>query len=204
VSAWVEWTLAAKYRRIDMRRIVLLLSLVVCVLGSIALQAPTNAVAQEATPAAAPDEMQEEGVTFAPIGFAEGISLPSAADLIALHVTIDPGAVSTFIEDDPSTALLIVESGAFTIHAAVPLSISRAALVQQAFASTSGDEFDVFEAIAADQEATLEAGDVVYIPGSIAGEIRNDGQEPAVGTVFLVLPGGSLSDGGPPEATPAA
>jgi quercetin dioxygenase-like cupin family protein len=188
-----------------MRRFALLLSLVaVFVLGSTAWQAPLSAVAQDATPAAAPDEMEEEGVTFAPIGFAEGVSLPSAADLIAMQVTIEPGAVSTFLEDDPSTALLVVESGTFTIHAAVPLSISRAALVQQAFASTGGDELDVFEAVAADQDATLDAGDAVYIPGNIAGEIRNDGQEPAVGTVFLVLPGGSLSGEGAPEATPAA
>jgi hypothetical protein len=176
---------------------------IVLLFGTMAVRMQPAALAQDATPAS--DEMmEEEGVAFAPIGFAEGVSLPSTADLIAVQVTIDPGAVSTILEDDPSIALLIVDSGAFTIHASVPVSVSRAALVQQAFASTTGEELDVFEAIAADQDATLEAGDAVLIPSNITGEIRNDGQEPAVGTAFLVLPGGSLSGDGAPEATPAA
>ena len=42
--------------------------------------------------------------------------------------------------------------------------------------------------IASGEEAMMNAGDAAYIPGSIDGEIRNDGTEPAVGLVVLVGP----------------
>jgi hypothetical protein len=54
------------------------------------------------------------------------------------------------------------------------------------------------EEVAMGEEAVLETGDVAWVPGSVSGEIRNDGQEPAEGIVFLVGPTGSMS-----EATPA-
>ena len=44
------------------------------------------------------------------------------------------------------------------------------------------------EQIASGDEATMDAGDAAYIPGSINGEIRNDGSEQAVGLVVLVGP----------------
>jgi hypothetical protein len=47
------------------------------------------------------------------------------------------------------------------------------------------------EEVAMGEEGTLAAGDVAYIPGSVSGEVRNDGQERAEGLLFLV---------GPPEA----
>ena len=43
----------------------------------------------------------------------------------------------------------------------------------------------------------------VWVPGGVAGELRNDGQEPAVGLVFLVGEAGMFSEGGA-EATPAS
>jgi hypothetical protein len=62
----------------------------------------------------------------------------------------------------------------------------------------AGEEADfaaAMEEVAMGEEVVLEAGDVAWIPGSVSGEIRNDGQEPAEGIVFLV---------GPPEAMSAA
>jgi hypothetical protein len=57
-----------------MRRFRLFLSMVVVVvLGIVVIGARPAAVAQGATPAA--EEM--EGLTFAPIGFAQGVPLPS-------------------------------------------------------------------------------------------------------------------------------
>jgi len=47
------------------------------------------------------------------------------------------------------------------------------------------------------EDATLEAGDVAYIPGSVNGEIRNDGDEPAVGLAVILAPGGMLGMGTP-------
>ena len=42
--------------------------------------------------------------------------------------------------------------------------------------------------------------DAAYIPANVAGEIRNEGQEPAVRLAFLVLPPQDMTR----EATPAA
>jgi quercetin dioxygenase-like cupin family protein len=166
----------------------LLLCIGVLVLGIMPLVATSPAVAQDATPSA--DMETEEGVTFTPLGFADGVALPSTASLIALRVSIEPGAVSVFDETDPSSALLVVESGTFTAQIEADWSLTR------------GDaEFGESEAVAVGEEATLSAGDVAYIPGSVAGEIRNDGQEPAIGMVTLIVPG-SLADMA--EATPAS
>jgi hypothetical protein len=171
-----------------MPRIALLSSLVVVMLLGIATLRPhLEARAQDATPAGE-DAMMQEGVTFMPIGFADGVDLPSPASLIAVRVSIEPGAVSPFSEEDPAGGMLVVESGTFT------------ARVEAAWSLTRGDEnFGESEAIAVGDEATLAVGDVAYIPGSVAGEIRNDGTEPATGLLFLIIPG-SL---GTPEATPA-
>ncbi len=68
----------------------------------------------------------------------------------------------------------------------------------------SGNELDVSEAIAASEEGTLSAGDVADIPGSVSDELRNDGQEPVVGLVVVVAPGGTLSGTSGAAATPVA
>ena len=67
---------------------------------------------------------------------------------------------------DPSSGMCLVEAGTITIQAEAPVSVTRGA--------TLG------EAIPAGEAGMLEAGDAAYIPGSINGEIRNDGDEPAV------------------------
>jgi hypothetical protein len=160
---------------------------VVMMIGIGAIAPLSSAVAQDATPEG--DSMTEEGVTFEPLGFADGVKLPSPGSLIAVRVTIEPGAVSSFDDTDPTSAMLIVESGTFTAKLEAALSVSR-----------SGAPFGESEEIAVGDETLLAAGDVVFIPGSVAGEIRNDGAEPAVGTAFLIVPGGLSAL----EATPAA
>jgi hypothetical protein len=166
------------------------------------LGSPPGVVAQDATPD--PGMMMEEGVAFVPVGFAEGATLPSPADLIAVRVTLDPGAVSSFAEDDPTGGLLIVESGAFIVRVERDWSVSRGTAVQQMIESAGGDVPDFMEAIAAGEETTMAAGDTAFIPGSVAGEIRNDGQEPAVGLLVLAVPGGTLAGMGAPAATPTS
>ena len=152
------------------------------------------ALAQDASPEAGADadtEMMEEGVSFVPIGFADGVELPSTASLIAVKFTIEPGAILPLEEDDPTGGFLLVESGAFTVTIGEEWAVTR-----------SGGEMGPAEMIAAEAEGTLAAGDSAYIPGSVTGEIRNDGAEPAVGTVVLIAPG-SLSEMGEEEASPA-
>jgi quercetin dioxygenase-like cupin family protein len=179
-----------------MRRVHVVLSIVaVMMLGILALGTQPRALAQDATPAV--DDMMQEGVAFVPIGFAEGATLPSPSDLIAVRVTIDPGAVSPFLEDDPTSGLLIVESGTFTMRIEAPWAVSRGATVKQLMEAPSGEEPEVMEAIASGDETTLVAGDTALIPGSVNGEIRNDGQEPAVGLVVLFTPGGTMAGAAP-------
>lgn len=186
-----------------MRRLFPLLALVVVLMLGIARSPLVPAVhAQDASPTGGPPP--EEGVTFTPLGFAVGITLPTPADLLAVRIDLEPGAVTTFNPNDPTSSLLVMESGEITIRVdELAWSISRGDAFQQALATPeSGDMAGIFEAVAMGEEATLNAGDVAYVPGSVNGEARNDGQEPASGTIFLVAPGGMLGEA--PDATPAS
>lgn len=166
--------------------------LIVLAVSALVFGARPIALAQDASPAAGGDaEMMQEGVSFVPIGYADGVELPSQASLIAVKFTLDPGAVLPLEEDDPTGGLLLAESGAFTITIGDEWAIAR-----------SGGEMGQAETVAAEAEGTLEAGDSAYVPGNVVGEIRNDGDEPAVGTVFLIAPG-SMAEMSEEEGTPA-
>lgn len=183
-----------------MRRFSFLLSIVaVMLLGVAALHVSPSAVAQEATPAA--EEMMPEGITFDPVAFALGVELPSPADLFVARIGLDPGTGFPLEDSDPSVGILVVESGAFTVQVEGPVSVTRGAGLAGAMATAEAtwDFAAATEAIAAGEEVTLEAGDAAYIPGSVNGEIRNDGQERAVGLAFLVGPPEVMTA----EATPA-
>ena len=68
-----------------------------------------------------------------------------------------------------------------------------------AAAEDTGDFSALTESVAEGEAVTLEASDAAYIPGNVAGEIRNDGQERAVALGFLVTQPGDMTG----EATPA-
>lgn len=184
-----------------MRRFRVFLSIVaVLLLGGLTLYAQPVAVAQDATPESG--EMAMEGLTFSLLGFAPGVTMPGAADLQVARSEFDPGAGFPFDASDPTGALVIVESGALTIHVDEQAwTISRGAALQEAM-TTAGAEPDmagVLEEVTMGTEATLEAGDVAYIPGNLTGEVRNTGQEPASALLVLVAPGGTMMG----DATPA-
>jgi quercetin dioxygenase-like cupin family protein len=176
---------------------VLLSAVVVVLLGVGGVGVNPVAVAQEASPASG---MSEEGVSYEPVAFALGAELPSAADLFVIRLGLDPGAGFPIEASDPSSGMLIVESGAFTVRVEVPLAVTRGAGLLDAIATAeaTGDFASAAEAVAAGEEVTLEAGDAVFIPGNTAGEVRNDGQERAVGLAFLAAP----PEGMGAEATP--
>jgi quercetin dioxygenase-like cupin family protein len=179
-----------------MRRFSVLLSGVMLV-GSLAVWG-SGAIAQEATPAG---EMQAEGVSYEPVSFATGVEVTSPADLAVFRIRFDPGAVQTFPASDPGAGILVVESGTFTVQVEGPVTVTRGAGLGAAMATAeaTGDMSAVMESIPAGQAVTLEAGDAAYIPGYTAGEIRNEGQEPATGVGFLVFPSEDMTG----EATPA-
>jgi uncharacterized RmlC-like cupin family protein len=172
-----------------MRRFsVFLLLVVVSLLGSVAMQVQPVVVAQEATPSS--DMQEPEGVTFEPLGIASGVALPSPADLITVRLTIDPGAVLPSEASDPTGGMLIVESGIVTIRINAPWAIARSGSLNAAIvtAEATGTFTPSDDQIASDESAIMEPGDVAYLPGSVSGEIRNYGAEPAVALVVLVGP----------------
>ena len=181
-----------------MRRFPMLLAVVaLMLLGSVALDARPPALAQEATPAM--DEAIEEEA-FAPVTFALGVDLASPADIFVARITLEPGQGFPLEESDPSSGMCLVEAGTITIQAEAPVSVTRGATLMESMmeAEESGDLSGAMEAIPAGEAVTLETGDAAYVPGGINGEIRNDGDGPAVCLAFVVGP----SMGMMAEATP--
>jgi hypothetical protein len=180
-----------------MRRFSVLLSLVVVLLlGIMALSVQPVAVAQEATPAG--EEM--EGITFEPVTFASGVDLTGLSELLVVRIGLEPGRALP-IDPDPGVGILLVESGTVTVQVEAPMTVTRGAGLGEAMAAAeeTGDFSTLMESIAAGEAVTLSSGDAAYIPGSVAGEIRNEGQEPAVALGFLVVPPEDMTG----EATPA-
>ena len=191
-----------------MRRISRHLAIMVTMVVGLALGAWSAGVthAQSATPSSG--EMQApEGVTFTPLGIAPGVTLQGATDLTVARAVFAPGSGFPLDVSDPEGALIIMESGTLTFRVEEQGSlISRGAAMQQAMASPMAGEPDmsgILEPVAKGQEATLQAGDVTYIPGNLTGEVRNTGQEPASVLLILTDPAGTMMGGATPEATPA-
>lgn len=177
-----------------MRRTVSFLAVVALVLmGFSALLSPRPATAQDATPAGPPPEMP--GVTFRPLGFALGVALPATGDLILVDLELEPGSVSPFDASDPTGGLVHVESGEFTVRVeGVAWPVTRGQALQEAQAAGAVDDSAAFEMIDPGTEAVLTAGDVAYIPGGVAGEVRNASDSVAKATLFLVAPGGTAGE----------
>jgi quercetin dioxygenase-like cupin family protein len=144
--------------------------------------------------------MMQQGVTFTPLAFAFGTEVANPADLVLVRLSIDPDASLPLEASDPTGGMLYVESGTFTVQVDTELAVSRGAGMTNAMATAeAGGMFTPpTESVAAGEEVTLETGDAAYIPGSITGEIRNDGDEPAVGFAFLIGPPmGMMAEGTP-------
>jgi quercetin dioxygenase-like cupin family protein len=184
-----------------MRRFSVFLSvIVVMVLGVAALTAQPVAIAQEATPASE-EGMDFEGITFEPVSFAFGADVATPADLVLVRIGFEPGASLPGEENDPTVGIVLVESGALTVQVDGSLTVTRGAGMGAAMATAeaTGDFSTLMESVAAGEVVTLEAGDAAYLPANMTGEIRNDGDEPAVALAFLVVP----PEGMMGEATPA-
>ena len=90
-----------------------------------------------------------------------------------LRFTSYPGSVLTTPEDDPTAALILVESGEVTLRLEGAVTITR----------TTGPE-----EVAAGTEITLGPGESFVWAPYVAGELRIDGQEPAVTLVAFLAP----------------
>ena len=155
-------------------------------------------LAQEATPPSDEGMMSPEGVTFEPLTVVPGVSAADPMDLVLVRIGIDPGAALPSGEEDPDGGLILVESGTLTIRMETPLTISRAGsfLGAIATAEATGTFTPAGEELASGEEATLEAGDAVYVPAHVAGELRNDGPERAV-VLGILFTGASEAEGTP-------
>jgi len=89
-----------------------------------------------------------------------------------LHITVAPGSVFT-APADLSVGLNLVESGELTVRLEAPVTVTR----------TTGPE-----EVAAGTEFTLGPGESFIWPPNVAGELRNDGPEPAVQLLAFLFP----------------
>jgi hypothetical protein len=90
-----------------------------------------------------------------------------------LRITVAPGSVFTGPADDPSVGLNLVESGELTLRLEAAVTVTR----------TTGPE-----EVAAGTEFTLGPGESFIWPPNVAGELRNDGSEPAVQFLAFLFP----------------
>jgi quercetin dioxygenase-like cupin family protein len=176
-----------------MRRFHVLLSVVtVALLGILAQPAQPVVVAQDATPA---EEMGMEGLTYTPLGILSNLMLPSPADIEVARTVFESGAGFSFDASDPFSVLVIVESGSFTVAIEEQAwTISRGAAIAQAIATPAAepDMSTIMEDVAMGEEATLQAGDVAYVPGGVNGHVANTGHEAASVLIVQLGPSGSM------------
>ncbi len=181
-----------------MGRFRVLLSLMgVVLVGTLAVQTPPVASAQEATPAT------QAEVTFEAVAFAGSIPLPAAGDVSVARISFAPGTGFPMAATDPVHGLAVIERGELTLRAGRPLVVTRAGALGTAMKPAGGMAVPpATEEIATGQEVTVRAGDTVLFPPHGGGEIRNDGSERTV--VLIVFVGPPLPEGTPVAATPSA
>lgn len=155
-----------------MRRFIPLGTVVmILLLGLVRLSTRPDARAQEATPASA---AVEEGVTTELLGTGPIPAFPPLPAEIGLYrVRIAPGGYIVTPGGDPALGLVAVESGTVVIRRTVAGVVTRGAVL-----ATPGAQAD--EAVPANTEVVLGAGDFYIAPPGSGGELRNDGKGEAV------------------------
>ena len=161
-----------------------------CVVAVVAIALVGTASAQEGTPAADPGESPlgplPPGISAAVVGGAPLAALPDDVELlVAVRLTLDPGADFPPSPDDASGAFIVVERGAVDIRSAGPFT-----------AGPAGPEAP--RTIAADEETTLGTGESALFAPFQAAEVGNAGYELAVLRLVNVLPAGMIDGAATP------
>jgi hypothetical protein len=159
-----------------MRRLIVSVSLALVVLLGLVATIGRSTTAQEAFATPGPGEFQlapgQIGRELTSGRFEKPPEGPLHMGL--LRVTNEPGSVSTGGgPDDPTGALVLVESGVVTVRLEEPARITR----------TTGPE-----EVAANTDFTLGPGESFVWEPFVVGEVRNDGQEPAVTFAAFLAP----------------
>jgi hypothetical protein len=172
-----------------MRRFLSLIAVGLVLLGVVALDTGPHAGAQDAL------KRGESVFTNATAELLAVGTLPSApslpAELALQRVRIAPGGHIDTPGDDPRVTLIYVERGTLTVRNTVPTVVTRGAVM-----ATPGAQAQ--EAIPAETEFTMSAGDANLSPGGSGGELRNEGSEEVILLAGLIVP---VPDG---AATPGA
>jgi hypothetical protein len=157
----------------------------VLLLGSITSLAFIPVVgAQDATPSADQPVEILPGVTMDSVVMADDQSGPTS---FRLH--IDAGA-SFPIDPGGGLELVVVEAGTLIVH-----------LNGSIIAGEIGATSPASETVAADTDVSLSAGHFFVLPSAVAGELRNEGDEPVT---ILVAEVPTAIAATPVIATPAA
>jgi quercetin dioxygenase-like cupin family protein len=114
------------------------------------------------------------------IGVIPAVPVQPAA-LALQRVTIAPGAHIVTPADDPRVVLLYVERGTLTVRNTFATTVTRGTAL-----ATPGAQAQ--EAIPAETEFTMTAGDFSLSPAGSGGEWRNDGTEEVVVLAGVILP----------------
>ena len=172
-----------------MRRVVPFLSVIVAVLFGLLVVGSLGTRAQESIATPGPGEFELVPGQIGRELTSGRLENPPAGPLHLglLRFTSYPGSVLTTPVDDPTAALILVESGEMTVRLEGAVTITR----------TTGPE-----EVAAGTEFTLGAGESFVWAPNVAGELRIDGQEPAVTLVAFLAPGDFFAEG--EAATPMA
>jgi hypothetical protein len=139
-----------------------------------------SVLAQESTPAAGQEPgVLPEGVSARAVASGSiEVLAPSTAFLSLGRVTLDPGAVFTFDPTDPAAVLIYSASGELTFLVEADTPVARRV--------DAGTPAPAPEPVAANTEFTLSEGDSAFFPPFVAGEVRNNGTEPATAWVVNV------------------
>lgn len=156
-----------------MRRIVTLFSI-----AAVLMLSMVGISAQDATPPgdemAFPDSFElAPGVVADNMLFAEGAMEPSA-----YRLTFEPGVVYT-VAPSANLEVTYMESGSLV------MTLDAAVTVTQL-----GDVESGGEVVAANTAFTAEAGQFLVLQPGVSGEVRNEGDEPAVVSVSGLTPAG--------------
>jgi hypothetical protein len=106
---------------------------------------------------------------------------PQSAALAMQRVRIAPGGRIVTPADDPRVVLLYVESGTLTVRNTVATTVTRGVAL-----ATPGAQSQ--EAVPAETEFTMTAGDSSLSPAGSGGELRNDGTEDVILLATLLVP----------------
>jgi hypothetical protein len=159
------------------RRIVSLGVVLVVLLGVMALGASRSATAQEYYKAGT-----LEGATAELLAVGQlPSSLPQPAGIALQRLRIDPGGRIVVPADDPKLVLFYVESGTLTVRSTVAAVVTRGAAL-----ATPGAQKQ--EAISAETEFTMSAGDSSLSPAGSGGELRNEGSAEVILLAGLIAP----------------